>query len=523
MPAIVRGPVESPGFAGRSGLKTLYRASRVRTLTLLGEADWVLVDERHVERVGMGEPPPAQRTVELPGTTIAPGFVDAHVHLSGTGTALAGLDLTEVRSRHELLEAAREFAAQRQGPALGQNFDETRWDDPAFPSMDELDRASREPLLILRADGYVSLANAAAIKASGVEDLEGVERDGSGAPIGVLRHEANSRAQRWYFDALPDAAIRGAQLEAASLAAARGVTCVHEMAIPTKRGRRDVEVLLGHIADLPLDAVTYIADRDIPWVMGDLEQPRIGGDMFLDGSIGARTAALLDEPYADHEDRGTLTYADDELAEFLHSAHLAGLQTGLHVIGDAAIEQALQVWTRVNGSLDSRSRRHFRARRHRLEHFEMASPSQVERAAALGLAVSVQPAFDALWGHEGGMYERRLGPERARRMNPFRALVARGLEVGAGSDTPVTPLDPMLAVWAMENHHDPEQRMTREQAIRLHTVGAARLAHLEKKGTLEPGAAADFAAYDDDPFEIDDVRDLRPILTVSRGREVYAR
>jgi predicted amidohydrolase YtcJ len=84
-------------------------------------------------------------------------------------------------------------------------------------------------------------------------------------------------------------------------------------------------------------------------------------------------------------------------------------------------------------------------------------------------------------------------------------------------------LDPMLAVWALENHHDPAQRMRRDEALRLCTVGAARLAHLEKKGRLEPGAAADFAAYEADPLEAEDVRDLRPVLTVSRGREVFAR
>jgi predicted amidohydrolase YtcJ len=315
--------------------------------------------------------------------------------------------------------------------------------------------------------------------------------------------------------------MQEAQLRATGLAASRGVTCVHEMAIPDKRGRRDVEVLLAQQPDLPVDLVTYIADRDLPWVI-DRGQSRIGGDLFLDGSIGARTAALID-PYVDAEGSGDLAYDDDELAEFLHNVHLAGFQSGLHVIGDAAIAQALRVWGRVYGSLDSRGRRHFRARRHRLEHFEMASRHQVEQAAALGLAISVQPAFDAFWGHGNGMYERRLGQERAWSMNPFRSIMARGLELGGGSDSPVTPLDPMLGVWALENHHDPAQRFSREEAFRLFMVGAARLGHLEKKGRLEPGAAADLAAYDDDPFEVEDTRDLRPVLTVSRGRDVFAR
>jgi predicted amidohydrolase YtcJ len=299
------------------------------------------------------------------------------------------------------------------------------------------------------------------------------------------------------------------------------VTCVHEMAIPDKRGRRDIEVLLAQQEDLPLDVLPYVADRDIPYVM-DLGQSRIGGDLFLDGSLGARTAALLDS-YDDADGTGTLAYEDDELAEFLHNVHLAGLQAGLHAIGDAAIDQALRVWERVYGALDSRRRRHFRARRHRLEHFEMASEGQIERAAALGMAISVQPGFDALWGHSGGMYELRLGAHRARGMNAFRSISTRGLEIGGGSDSPVTPLDPMFGIWALENHHDGSQRFSRVEAVRMFTVGSARLGRLEKKGVLEPGSAADFAAYDDDPLEVPDVRELRPVLTVSRGRDVFAR
>jgi predicted amidohydrolase YtcJ len=435
--------------------------------------------------------------------------------------ALSGLDLSRAGSREEALARVDERRSPDEVPLLGQGMDETRWPTPELPTREELDRISREPILLIRADGYVSVTNTAFLLASGIEGLGGIERESDGSTTGRLRGEANARAQLWYFESLPDGRIQDAQLRAAALAASRGVTCVQEMAVPDKRGRRDVEVLLDQKEQLPVDLVTYIADRDIPYVM-ERAYPRIGGDLFLDGSIGAHTAALS-APYHDADAVGDLAYGDDELAEFLHNAHLAGLQSGLHVIGDAAIEQALRVWERVYGSLGTRERRHFRARRHRLEHFEMASADQVERAAMLGLAISVQPAFDALWGAPGRLYERRLGPDRAAGMNPFRTLVERGLEVGAGSDTPVTPLDPMLAVWALENHHDSGQRMGRVQAIGVCTLGAARLAHLDKKGRLEQGTAADFAAYDDDPFEADDVREVRPTLTVSRGREVHAR
>ena len=95
--------------------------------------------------------------------------------------------------------------------------------------------------------------------------------------------------------------------------------------------------------------------------------------------------------------------------------------------------------------------------------------------------------------------------------------------MGCGSDSPITPLDPMYAIWGLETHHRGSERLSREQAVRLLTAGGARLAHLEdKKGELRPGMHADFAAYDADPLKVEDVRSLRPALTVSRGREVFA-
>jgi predicted amidohydrolase YtcJ len=404
---------------------------------------------------------------------------------------------------------------------LVHGFDETTWQRPDLPTVTELDAVSADPVVCVRADGHVSLANTAALASSDAGALEGVERDATGRPTGVVRREANAAVQKWFHRSLPDQRVEEYQLQACGLAASRGITCVHEMAVPDLRGIRDVEILVNQRAKLPVDVVTYVATTDIPMVM-DLGLSTIGGDLSLDGSIGARTAHVS-EPYVDGDGTGVRYLEDDDLTEFLHNAHLGGLQVGLHAIGDGAIEQAVSAWERVYRSLDSRERRHFRARRHRLEHFEMASGDQVERGAMLGLAVSVQPAFDALWGHPGALYERRLGETRAGAMNPFRSLIARGMELGAGSDSPVTPLDAWFGIAALESHHDASQRFTRDEALRLFTVGGARLAHLEeKKGRLQPGAQADFAAYELDPMTGDTSVELRPVLTVSLGREVFA-
>jgi predicted amidohydrolase YtcJ len=503
-------------------VRTLYRARLVRTQTHPETGEWLLTDGRHVQRVGSGEAPRADRVVDLPGATIVPGFVDTHVHLTATGEALDNQDVEQAESSEALLQIARTRCADAEGVVLLQGFDETRWTRPEHPGLAVLDAAAGGvPLAIFRADGHLALAGSAAIEASGASEEPGVERDADGHPTGRLTQQACARLSRWASGALSDHQVQDHQLRAAALAASRGITSIHEMQMPASNGLRDLQVYLGHRARLPVDSIAIVGTMDLALAI-DHGFSAVGGDLPVDGSIGARTAALH-SPYADETGRGTAYYDDEDLTAFFRQGHVAGLQVGVHAIGDRGIDQVLSAWERVYQALDSRERRHFRARRHRIEHFEMASAGAVERAAMLGLAVSVQPAFDALWGGPGGLYEVGLGPERAAAMNPFRTMVERGVEVGIGSDAPVTPLDPLAAVAALERHHDPSQRLPRHLALRLHTQGGARLAHQEeKKGALGPGMHADLVAYGDDPMTVRDLETLRPLLTVSLGREVFA-
>lgn len=502
-------------------MRTLYQAPLVRTLAYPQTGSWVLVDERHIQRAGSGDPPRADRVVDLPGATIVPGMIDAHVHLTRTGLALDNADVEAAGSAEELLRLAEVRAAAGDDVVILQGFDETNWADPRLPTAEELEGAVDRPLLIRRADGHVSLANEAAIRQAGIVEAPGLER-APGQPLaGVLTQEANDLIGRWAMQSLSEHQIQELQLRAAGLAASRGVTTVHEMSMPHDTGERDLAVFLEHRGNLPVDTVLLIATMDVGRVM-ELGMGAVGGDLPVDGSIGARTAALA-APYIDGEGAGVLYHDDDQLAELFHGGHSAGLQVGVHAIGDRAIEQVLGVWERVYRSLDSRERRHFRARRHRIEHFSMATGRQIERAAMLGLAASVQPTFDQAWGQQGGLYESRLGADRAHGMHAIKSMLDRGIEVGAGSDAPVAPLDPWRSVHALQAAHDTTQRLSRFEAIRLHTLGSARLAyHDEKKGAIAPGFHADLVAYDADPFEVDDVSSLRPILTVSMGREVFA-
>jgi len=466
-------------------VRTLYRARRVHTFGYPPVGEWLLIDDRHVHRIGAGEPPPADRSVDLPGATIIPGLIDSHVHLTSTGLSVADGDVRAAASARDLLAVVAVRAATGDDDVLVlQGFDESTWADPTLPTLAELD-ATPTPLVIRRTDGHAALLNTRALELSGVQETQGVVRGPDGAPSGVVRWDANRIVGAWVAATRSALRIEELQLIAAGLAAMRGVTGVHEMALPQEFGMRDVEVLLGHRRRLPIDVDVVLGTMDVPAAVG-LGLAAIGGDLPADGSIGAHTAALTD-PYE----------------------------------GDAGTG-VLAAWESIVHTLDSRERRHFRARRHRIEHFELPTPGQIERAAMLGIAASVQPTFDLVWGHEGGLYAQRLGAARAWAMNPVRLLTERGVVVGVGSDAPVVPMDPWLTIHAMEHHHDPGQQLERLEALRLHTAGSARLAHRENKhGVLEPGMHADFAAYDDDPLTVQDVRGLQPILTVSLGREVW--
>ena len=478
--------------------------------------EWILVDDRHIQRVGTGEAPEAELTIDLPGTTIVPGFIDSHVHLTATGRAMSNTDVRDATSKGEFLALIRGRVAEGGDVLHVEGFDETRWQHHELPTARELDEVTSIPVVATRADGHLSVASSSALAGIDLADADGIELDGDGHPTGRLTKEANRRVVAWVESSYDRQRIEGFQLQAAGLAASRGVTSVHEMSLDVA----DLDVLLGHRHRLPVDVSPTPGSMSLPDAM-ERGFPAIGGDLPVDGSIGARTAALS-HAYEDGSDEGTLYHDDDAMAEFFHAAHNAGLQVGVHAIGDRAIEQVLSTWERVYLALDSRERRHFRARRHRIEHFVLPSTGQIERTAMLGLAVSVQPAFDRLWGHGGGMYEERLGPARAMAAHPIRTMLDRGIEVGVGSDSPITPLDPMLAIASLEGHHEPNQRLTRLEALKLHRVGSARLGRQDgKKGALEPGWHADFAAYDADPLDVSTVEGLRPVLTVSLGREVF--
>jgi predicted amidohydrolase YtcJ len=449
-----------------------------------------------------GDEPHADRVVEINGGTLLPAFCDAHVHLPATGLYASGMDFRGQRSADRIVAAFADRARARAGVLFGGNFEDPL--DRALTRAD-LDKAvGEQPAMLARADLHSCIVSTALLRQLDVGGMEGVDRDGRGEPTGYLREKASSEAWAWFDRSLTPRQQRDAVRAAVKLAYSKGISQVHEMFVVEWRGWDAWEVFSRAAGEVALEVVPYLGTHEVDRVR-ELGLGQIGGDFFLDGSFGSHTA-WLSEPYATDPPEGTpargISYRTDaDLYAFFTEAQEAGLQTGVHAIGDAAIEQAVTVWERVAGKMGTEQVRRLG---HRIEHFECASEDHIRRAAALGLRASVQPAFDRFWGGEDGLYARRMGWERARLMNRFATMLEAGVWLGAGSDSTVTPMDPFLQLASLRRHHLPDERVGRTLSLRLHTMGARRLGpapHLA--GSLEPGAPADLAILDRDPIDVD--------------------
>ncbi|MFM9595257.1 amidohydrolase [Streptomyces scabiei] len=423
--------------------------------------------------------------IDLEGALVTPAFTDAHVHTTATGLALTGLDLSAAPTLDAALVLVREFAAARPADRvlLGHGWDAARWPGGRPPTRAELDEATGgRPLYLSRIDVH------SAVVSSALLDLV----PGAGAfEDGPLTRDAHHAVRATALGAVTPAQRTEAQRAALAHAASLGIGSVHECAGPEISSEDDFTGLLRLAAEEPGPRVVgYWAERDVDKARA-LGAVGAAGDLFVDGALGSHTACLH-EPYADAAHTGTAYLDADAVAAHVAACTEAGLQAGFHAIGDAAVASVVEG---VRAAADKVGPARVRAARHRVEHVEMLTPEAVAAFAELGLTASVQPAFDALWGGAEGMYAERLGPERARTLNPFAALLRAGVPLAFGSDSPVTPLDPWGTVRAAAFHRTPEHRVSVRAAFTAHTRGGWRAVGRDDAGVLVPGAPADYAVW----------------------------
>ena len=465
--------------------------------------------------------------IDLQGRLVTPAFVDAHLHAVQTGLVAAGLDLHDAVSRADVLNRLAAYANRRPtGVIVGQGWDERAWPDPRPPTGPELDRAAPGRLVYLaRVD-----VHSAAVSTPVLERLPDLATTDGFGPKGMLTKEAHHRS-RVLVNALFDDADRlTAARRSLRRAAELGVGTVHELGGPHLGPLQDLARVREAGAELGMGVVAYWGELASP---AALQRARavgaagLAGDLCVDGSIGSRTAALR-SPYADADTRGARYLDDDQIAEHVVACTRAGLQAGFHCIGDDAVAAAVAGLRRAAERLGVDR---IRSARHRLEHLEMVAAEDIATLAQLGIAASVQPAFDARWGRPGELYESRLGSRRAETMNPLASLHRAGVPLAFGTDAPVTPVAGWAMVQAAVEHSRPNERLRTADALAAATKGGQWAGRTDRAGTLECGALASFAVWDVRPSRgpaVPDLPDLAPgaalpdcVLTVAGGQIAF--
>lgn len=475
-----------------------------------GPAAVEITDGRITHVKPAADAPPGE-TVRLDGAVLTPAFVDAHVHATATGLLTDGLDLTTCRSADELLDTVAARTALRPGQLVwGHGWQDLGWSTPGRAALDRA--AAGAPVYLSRIDVHSALVSGplldrapAAVGADGWSD-------------GPLTAQAHHHARRAALDAVDGPVRDAAQRAFLDAAAVRGIGVVHECAGPDISSAADLAALLDRgtgpdVVGYWGEAVTSADQaRDLLVATG---AHGLAGDLFVDGSIGSRTAALT-APYTDAPGCTGNRYLDaDAVAAHLVACTLSGTQAGFHVIGDAAARVFVDGLARTAARLGADP---VRAAGHRVEHLEMVDAAQIAVLVRYGVVASVQPLFDALWGGAAGMYAERLG-HRAAAMNPFAALLAAGVELALGSDAPVTPVGPWAAVRAAVAHRTPGSGLTVARALAAHTVGGHRAAGDRDPlaGRIVAGAPASYAVWDGDGSGVTP----RCLRTVQRGRVLH--
>ena len=477
----------------------------------------------------------AARTVNLRGRLLLPGFNDAHTHISGESRRY--IDLTAVHSIRELQSKVRAKATQL-GPGewiTGYGWAEDNFTEQRLPLRADLDAAApANPVVLARAGGHSSVANALALGLAGItrdtpQPSAGmIEHDASGEPNGIIRERAD------LVDRLVPAAtadeLRPSFVEALRNQLSYGITSI-VMADETAQNWSEWErVYREHPGELPRAAVQIRWNgeaglRAFAKRSGDgNEWLRVGAlKVYVDGGFTGPSAYTL-APYKGMPGfRGTLNRSPDELYQIVKTAHAMGWQMGFHTIGDGAIALAVDVFDRVLRESPQSDHRNY------LNHFSMLPPeATLATMARDSILVAQQPNFTYTLEHR---YKQTLDGARLAHNNPVATPMQRGIFMAFSSD--ILPIGPMVGLYAAVTRkgksgavYGAEERVPMLRALRAYTRGGAYLTREEqRKGTIEVGKLADLIVLSADLLTIPpgNILKTRVDITILGGRVAYER
>jgi predicted amidohydrolase YtcJ len=426
-----------------------------------------------------------------------PGLIDAHIHLEGLAEGHLTVDLTGATSPEEALARISSWSARLpdDGWVVGAGWYNDVWRDPRFPTRRQLDKvAGGRPAYMVRKDGHSVWVSSAALKLAGIDRSTGdppggrIDRDKRGEPTGILRETAMQLVEKLLPQPgeveLDDAMARTLQ-DLAGL----GLTAVHSMDSAQgfsswqrlrAKGRLPVRITYN----LPLADLPHAERMGVRSGWGD-EWIRIWGvKAFLDGSLGSRTAEMLDGS-------GTPRLTQADLGDLVERSAHANLNVCLHAIGDGAVHRALDALAQHRAA--------WRSWRPRIEHVQCVDPKDMKRFARLGVIASMQP-IHAVADRE---LVEKYWPQLAAQSYAWGALERAGARLAFGSDAPVETADPLAGieaatVWRKKAKWHPELAVSRAAARRAYTAGAAYAVGMEKDvGSLRPGKLCDMTVIDD--------------------------
>ena len=484
---------------------------------------------------------PGVHRVDLGGRTVIPGLVDAHAHFLGFAKLRAWVDLVGTSSLEDVMSKVSERAGEEEGGhwILGRGWDQNDWPETHYPHKEIFEKiVSGRPVYLVRTCGHAAFVNDEALRlahiTSETPDPPGgkILRDEQGAPTGVLIDEAMELVSS-KIPPLSREEKKQYLVEAAHECLSVGLVGLHEMGITSETAAIYKELLQEEVLPFRINAYYQYDEADLDSVLeagpvrgyADHHLSVSGVKFYIDGSLGARSAALLEDYSDDPGNRGILIIEPEALHRKILTCHRKGFQAAVHAIGDRGISLVLDIYERILSEYPSENRRH------RVEHAQIVSPRDIPRFASLGLIPSMQFTHctsDMPWAGE------RLGSERLKGAYAWRSFLSEGCTIPGGSDFPVESINPFLGIYAAVTRKDlhghpeggwsPEQCLTVEEAVKAFTVHAAYAVHEEEmRGTLSAGKLADFIVISHDIMNVtpENIPLIKVHATVLGGEVVY--
>ena len=500
------------------------------------DADTILIEKGVIRKIGKDTeiskiPLSSYMILDLEGRMVLPGLADAHMHLFGYSLSLTRLDLRRVMSIEELKKKLYSFYLKSRSTwIIGRGWDQENFKEKRYPTRWDLDEVVPDrPVVLTRVCGHIAVVNTKALKLSNItRDTPNppggiIGRNNEGEPNGLLYESALDLV----YSKIPSLSIwekKRALFSAINEALSYGLTELHVMSV--SREELNLYKSIFSRNSSPIKLKLYIEPVLLDSYQNDA---KVGGNaeikgikIFVDGSFGARTAALR-EPYDDDlSTSGILTITREQLANLVRKAERKGLQVALHAIGDRGLEFILDTLEELYHENKERIRRIVR-----IEHASLMPPDILERIKSLRIPVTVQPHFVLTdW-----WIVKRLG-KRARWVYAYKTLLNSGIMVAASSDAPVEPLNPWLGMYAAvgrgKNEHldiwniSSKEALTVSEAVEIYTNGKI-LGGTLRENRLYNGMPADLTILDTDriPRTAKEISKIRIFSTIVNGIITY--